>query len=391
MILAASSCLLLAVFACAAIPLLLYLLNLQRYRPPSFGPPSLERVAVLIPLCNNEHNLRACVESILRSEEVNVVIALCDTGSTDGTLPLADKLSRNDRRIDLLHTGPIQTGWNPLQQARWKLARAAANEPLLLFLDADVRLHPWAIARAVTSLRKQELGLLSGFPRFASRSRLDRLVLPAIHFLLLGLMPLQRAQSPRNAIGSDKFLLCDRRAYFASGGHAELPTATDNGFALPALFRKHGQTSGLVDLSRLVRVRPLPGRERESFAQQQAAQLTTASRVLPWTLWLTLGQILPALGSLAVLLAFPLLKTAAFANDGTDLGLYLLCLLLLGLALLCSYLPRFIAVRRFREPLGSALLHPLGIALFLALGWYALLSSMLRNPFEIRVRTSAPE
>jgi glycosyltransferase involved in cell wall biosynthesis len=52
-----------------------------------------------------------------------------------------------------------------------------------------------------------------------------------------------------------------------------------------------------------------------------------------------------------------------------------------------AYLPRLAAVRRFRQPLDGALLHPLGISIFLVLQWVALGRKMLGRPAGWKGRT----
>ena len=62
-------------------------------------------------------------------------------------------------------------------------------------------------------------------------------------------------------------------------------------------------------------------------------------------------------------------------------------LLALGAALVASFLPRLLAVRRFRQPLTAALLHPLGILLLLSVQWYALGRKLFGKPVGWRQRT----
>jgi extradiol dioxygenase family protein len=56
-------------------------------------------------------------------------------------------------------------------------------------------------------------------------------------------------------------------------------------------------------------------------------------------------------------------------------------------ALVASYLPRLLAVRRFQQPLVSALLHPLGVVLLLVVQWYALARQVFGRPVAWRARS----
>ncbi len=82
---------------------------------------------------------------------------------------------------------------------------------------------------------------------------------------------------------------------------------------------------------------------------------------MPFTLLLVCGQILPWL-----LLPFAL-------HRGRDAAL-------ITLACACSLLPRVISTLRFQQNWLSALLHPVGITLFLVLQWSALLRKVRGTP-----------
>ncbi len=69
------------------------------------------------------------------------------------------------------------------------LAQAARHD-LLVFTDADVRLAPDALARMAGFMERSPVGLASGFPRQVVRTWSEQLLLPLIHFLLLGFLPM---------------------------------------------------------------------------------------------------------------------------------------------------------------------------------------------------------
>ena len=60
---------------------------------------------------------------------------------------------------------------------------------------------------------------------------------------------------------------------------------------------------------------------------------------------------------------------------------------LLAVAVVASYLPRLLAVWRFRQPVMSAVLHPLGILMLLAVQWYALVRQVFGRPVGWRARS----
>jgi hypothetical protein len=54
-------------------------------------------------------------------------------------------------------------------------------------------------------------------------------------------------------------------------------------------------------------------------------------------------------------------------------------------------LPRLLAVRRFRQDLRGALLHPVGVVILLAVQWYALMRKLLGGSVSWKERLYAGE
>ena len=63
--------------------------------------------------------------------------------------------------------------------------------------------------------------------------------------------------------------------------------------------------------------------------------------------------------------------------------------IVLAVAVVCSYLPRVIAVRKFSQPWVSAVLHPVGILMLLGVQWWALTRQVMGRPVEWRARSYA--
>jgi hypothetical protein len=56
-----------------------------------------------------------------------------------------------------------------------------------------------------------------------------------------------------------------------------------------------------------------------------------------------------------------------------------------------AYVPRFLEAARFGQSLSSSLAHPLGIAVFLAIQWFALIRRLLGLKTSWRGRALAPQ
>jgi hypothetical protein len=379
-----------AMLLCSVVPAVLFVVNLLRYRPPAFGVTADAAVDVLIPARDEERNIAACVESVLASRGVAVSVLVLDDASTDRTAEIVLELAARDARVRLVQTKSLPAGWNGKQHACWLLAQSS-TAPLLLFLDADVRLHPDAVA-ACASQRTSGVALLSGFPRQITVGWMEKLLLPLIHFVLLAFLPMGRMRSttkPAFAAGCGQFFLAESAAYFASGGHATIRDTRHDGLRLPQAFRLHGYATDLVDLTDLASVRMYDSTLAvwSGLAKNATEGLGAPKRIVPLTVILLLGQVLPVIAWSLWLAAWVSMIVAGATYDDRPWAIRMT--LLLGLAVTASYLPRLLAMRRFRQPLLSALLHPAGIVLLLILQWYALAKQVLGKPVAWRARSYA--
>lgn len=354
---------------CALIPALVFFRNLPLFAAP---PPALDdrrpAVSVLIPARDEEATITAAVESALASRGVEVEVVVLDDGSRDHTAALVTALAADDPRV-LLKTGPpLAAGWCGKQNACAALAQHARH-PVFVFMDADVRLAPDGLARSVSFLEASGAGLVSGFPHQETGTFLERLLLPLIHFVLLGFLPIarmRRSTHPAYGAGCGQLFLARRDAYEQSGGHRAIRAAIHDGLALPRTFRKAGIATDLFDATGVAACRMYhsAGEVWRGLRKNAVEALAAPAKILPVTALLLAGQVLPPLLLLLALAGAVPSSTLWAAVPGT----------------LALYAPRLIAVRRFRQPLGSALLHPLGILVFLAIQWAALDRRLLGRP-----------
>jgi hypothetical protein len=392
--------------ACALIPAALFAVNIRLYQPPLAAThrsmrPAPTRIAVLIPARNEEANIEACVRSVLASAQLQgaahgepeLIVLVLDDASTDNTAELVRQLALHDTRVRLLHGAALPVGWNGKQHACWLLAEAAQaiGATHLLFLDADVRLAPEAVARCFATLQRREVALLSGFPRQITVGWLEKLLLPLIHFVLLGLLPMARMRSttrPAYAAGCGQFFLAECAAYFASGGHAAIRSTRHDGLRLPQAFRRAGLRTDLVDLTSLASVRMYDSAAAVwmGLAKNATEGLAAPARIVPVSLLLLCGQVLPIVAA-ALWAAFCVSNIIVGATfDDPVAAAWITALLVV--ALIASYTPRLVCAARFKQPWAAALLHPLGIVLLLCVQWYALVKQLLGQPIAWRARSS---
>ncbi len=375
------STLTIAVMLCALAPAVLFCVNLRRYRvPPAAGPSPLPAVSVLIPARDEEASIRAAVFSVLRNVGVEFEVVVMDDASTDRTAEIVLAMAAQDARVRLEQAPQLPAGWNGKQHACWALAHKAKH-PLLCFVDADVQLQPEALARMASLLVTGKRGLVSGFPRQITETWLEWLLLPLIHFVLLGFLPVERMRrttDPSFAAGCGQFLLVRAEDYWACGGHAEIKATMHDGLLLPKLFRSRGYRTDLADLTHLATCRMYRNARQVWFglAKNATEGIAAPVRILPISVLLVMGQILPF-----VLAAWFGLR------GGIPLAIWIY--LLVGMT--GAWLPRLIGAAKFRQSWRGAVLHPVGIAFLLAVQWYALWRKLMGGAVSWKSRAYAGE
>jgi hypothetical protein len=376
----------LAYLSCTAalLPAVLFAVNFWLFRRPAPGGfAGLPKgrvpapVSVLIPARNEELSIAAAIDSVLASRDVVLELIVLDDGSTDRTAELVLAAAARDARVRLETAPPLPAGWNGKQHACWVLASRAKHD-VFCFLDADVRLGPDALWRMLSELERatasesrpggKEIALVSGFPRQETGTWLEWLLLPLIHFVLLGFLPLAGERwtgKPGFAAGCGQFMMVRKEPYFASGGHSAIRTSMHDGLLLPQLFRRKGFQTHVYDLSRDVVCRMYRGAGQvwRGLAKNATEGMAAPSRILVFTVLLLAGQVLP----------LPLAVWAAVASDEVGLKLAIV-------ALCAGYFVRIAGAARYRQSWRGALLHPAGVLVLLALQWYALARKLAGRP-----------
>ena len=350
-----------AVMLCALSPAVLFCVNLRRYRPPAATDSGLPMISVLIPARDEEAAIEAALTTALASAGVAFEVVVMNDCSTDATASMVQSVVERDARVRLEDAPPLPAGWNGKQHACWALAGSAKGE-VLCFLDADVRLKPEALLRMAAFLVREDVALVSGFPREVTVTWMEWLLLPLIHFVLLGFLPItgmRKGTDPAFSAGCGQFMMVRRDAYFAAGGHAAIRRTMHDGLLLPKLLRQYGYRTDLADLTSLATCRMYRNARQvwQGLAKNATEGLAAPARIVPISLLLMLGQVVPF--ALAAWL---------WLRGGASVAVTVYALVAMAGALL----PRILGVRRFKQDWRGALLHPVGVAILLALQWYAL-------------------
>ena len=172
-----------------------------RFLKPDPSAPPID-VRVVIPARDEVDNVAACVHAA-RRQATDVVVV--DDASCDGTGAVAEAAGACVRRLD----GEPPPGWSGKARACWAGAVGACTE-WLAFVDADVVLHPQALATMAAATCHTSTSIVGGLE---CRSFWERLLLPE-----LGLALVQEGLPADFASG--QCFLVRRDHYEAVGGHS---------------------------------------------------------------------------------------------------------------------------------------------------------------------------
>jgi hypothetical protein len=111
----------------------------------------------------------------------------------------------------------------------------------------------------------------------------------------------------------------------------------------------------------------------QGLAKNATEGMASPARILPFTFLLFCGQILPLLLAVSLLFHGALHGPPGQAGQVAPRLYSSLGESFILAALAASFVPRLLSVWKYRQPLLSAYLHPLGVAVLLTIQWYALL------------------
>ncbi len=206
-------------------------------------------LTVVVPAYNEAANIAACLTSLLGSEDPcgDWRVLLVDDGSSDATVAIARAAAgacgAKEPRFSLLDAGPRPVGERWVGK-NWACSRAMeqVESEWVLFVDADVRLQPATLRRALTQATADGADLFSLAPRLSCGCLAEWLVQP-IMASLLGLgFPIEAANDPASAVAfaAGPFMLFRRSAYAAIGGHRALAAEVVEDLALARRIKQDG-------------------------------------------------------------------------------------------------------------------------------------------------------
>lgn len=370
----------LLLWACAAMALVCATLTLWNLvllpriaaKKSTGGATDPHLVSVLIPARNEAENIGPAIEAVLASSHADLELLVLDDHSTDETAQIVNDFCDRDARVRLIAGTALPRGWQGKVYACHQLAEAARGE-VLVFVDADVRLAPAAVAALTAELDDSHAALVSGIPHQVTQALAEKLIVPLMHFVLYGYLPMalmRKSVDPSLGAACGQLIAVKRSAYRAVGGHAAITRSVHDGIALARQFRARGFPTDLLDADDLAQCHMYHSWSQvlEGFSKNAHEGLGSPQGLVPWTLILLLGQTFPVI-------ALPW----AVGSPGL--------LLPASIGVIAAYATRIALARRFRHDPVSVILHPIGVLLLVAIQWYALGRRILRLPLTWKQRS----
>ncbi|RCH55027.1 glycosyltransferase family 2 protein [Mucilaginibacter hurinus] len=182
---------------------------------PHIAHPHNALVSILIPARDEEDDITALLQSIVKQDYHHYEVIVLDDNSTDNTYEICSRFADMHHNFKVIKGDELPTGWLGKNFACYQLAQHAKGQ-YFLFLDADEIVHNNLINSAVHRMQLRGLSLLSLFTNQHMVTFGEKAVVPLMHYILLNLLPLRLVYLLRNpliAAASGQFMLFDAAVY----------------------------------------------------------------------------------------------------------------------------------------------------------------------------------
>lgn len=212
------------------------------YLPEADNLKTFPLISILIPARNEEENISNILSDIKKINYPNFEVIVCNDHSTDKTLEILEQFQLNFPQLNFFTNQHLPNGWVGKNFACHQLAKQAKGD-WLLFLDADVRVKPKLLQKAISHAQKNKLGLLSIFPEQIIRSTGEWKTIPIMNWILLSFLPLKlvlQSQEPSLSAANGQMMFFDAERYRKHRWHEQVKNKNVEDILIARLIKKEG-------------------------------------------------------------------------------------------------------------------------------------------------------
>lgn len=185
----------------------------------------LPNVTIVVPARNEERSIERCVRSLATQRYLEAEVIVVDDRSIDATPQILARLAGDYPNVRVVGGAELPEGW---VGKPWALHQgvSVARGDWLLFTDADSFHERAGVASALAFALAARADALSIVTRQELGSFWERATLPFILGMIFyasgTLAQLNDPLQPKRALANGQYILVERSAYEALGGHAAL-------------------------------------------------------------------------------------------------------------------------------------------------------------------------
>ncbi len=314
-----------------------------------------QSVSVLIPARNEARNIEKAVRGVFSGELQPDELIVYDDGSTDDTPNILARLRSEFPRLRVENGIGLPTGWVGKPHACHRLASFAKGD-VLLFLDADVVLHPQGLKHLASIFKNHKAELVTAVPRQVTQTFVEKLILPLLHLTYTSWLPLPLiwlTNDPRFLAANGQVLAISRETYDAIGGFEAIKHEVVDDMAICRLAKSAKRRVVFADGHHIAscRMYQSPKEVWEGFSKNLYSGI--GAHPLALLVVVALYVTTFVLPYLALIASFwlPQLLLPSLVGVGINLAL------------------RLILAVRHGHPLLSVLLHPVGVLGLMAIAF----------------------
>jgi glycosyltransferase involved in cell wall biosynthesis len=215
----------------------------DKWPGPLADPPT---VSCCVPARDEAAVIGPCVRAILAQDLPVTELILVDDRSSDGTAELARQAAGDDPRLRVVLGDGPPPGWMGKSAALWR-AQQEASSDWLLFVDADVVLHPRALTAALAAAREHGAHMVSWLGQLETRSFWEHVLMPFIGDVIALFSNKARVNDPTrdDCLANGQFILIARSAYDAIGGHESIADSVIDDVSMSRQVKFHEPVGSL--------------------------------------------------------------------------------------------------------------------------------------------------